>query len=110
MIELCWAILFLGIAVCVNWALGLFDKIGVESIKWDWKQFAKGAIKIFIIAGSVIGLGFAWEYSGIDLSGAGLEPLTLTTTATAYYAYKAIKHLASIVGVGENKESGEAQN
>lgn len=97
MIELCWGVLFLGVAVVVNWALGLYDKIGVEQLTWDWKEFARGAVKIAIIAGSVIGLGFAWEYSGIDLSGAGLEPLTVTTTATAYYAYHAIRHLATIV-------------
>ena len=97
MIDIAWAVLFLGIAVVINWALGIYDKVGVEKLTWDWRTFLRGAVKILIIAGSVIGLGFAWEYSGIDLSGAGLEPLTLTTTATAYYAYNAIKHLAAIV-------------
>lgn len=97
MIDIAWAVLFLGIAVVINWALGIYDKVGVEKMTWDWRAFLRGAVKILIIAGSVIGLGFAWEYSGIDLSGAGLEPLTLTTTATAYYAYNAIKHLAAIV-------------
>ena len=103
MIDLAWAVLFLGIAVVINWALGIYDKVGVEQIKWDWRTFLRGAVKIVIIAGSVIGLGFAWQYSGIDLSGAGLEPLTLTTTATAYYAYNAIKHLAAIV-MGKKKD------
>lgn len=97
MAELCWGVLFLSITILVNWALGLYDKIGVEKLSWDWKEFERGAIKILIIAGSVIGLGFAWAYSGIDLSGAGLEPLTVTTTATAFYAYKAIRHLSSII-------------
>lgn len=97
MIELCWAILILGVAACVNWILGLYDKIGVEQLKWDWKEFTRGAVKIGIIVGSVIGLAFVWQYSGIDLSGAGYEPLTVTTTATAYYTYRAIKHLAVIV-------------
>lgn len=54
-------------------------------------------MKIGIIVGSVVGLGVAWQYSGIDLSGAGLEPLTVTTTATMYYAYRAITHLAEII-------------
>lgn len=97
MAELCWGILFLGIAAAVNWALGLYDKIGVEKLTWDWKEFARGAIKIGILVGSVIGLGVAWQFSGIDLSGAGVEPLTLTTGATTYYAFRAIKHLATIV-------------
>ncbi len=97
MAELCWGILFLGVAAAVNWALGIYDKIGVERLTWDWKQFAHGAVKMFLIVGSVIGLGFAWQHSGIDLSGAGLEPLTVTTTATAYYAYRAITHLAKII-------------
>lgn len=104
MMNLCWAVLFLGIAVCVNWALGLYDKIGVESIEWNWKKFANGAAKIAIIVGSVIGLGFAWQYSGIDISESGLQPLTVTTTATAYYAYRAITHLANIVGVGKGNK------
>ena len=106
MINLCWAVMFLGIAVIINWALGLYDKIGVEKLAWDWRTFLRGAVKIVIIAGSVIGLGFAWECSGIDLSGAGMEPLTLTTTATAYYSYNAIKHLAAIV-MGKKKEDVE---
>jgi hypothetical protein len=103
MIELCWAILYLGIAVVINWMLGLYDKIGVEQVAWDWKTFIKGAIKIGIISGSAIGLGFIWEFSGLDLSGGGLEPLTLTTTTTAYYAFNAIKHLASIIKGKANK-------
>ena len=97
MAELCWGILFLGVAAAVNWALGLYDKIGVEKLTWDWKEFARGGIKIGILVGSVIALGILWQCSGIDLSGAGLEPLTLTTTSTAFYAFKAIKHLATII-------------
>lgn len=107
MIELCWAMLILGVAAIVNWALGLYDKIGVEQLKWDWKEFARGATKIGIIVGAAIGLAFVWEYSGIDLSGAGLEPLTVTTTATGYYAYRAIKHLASIVHGGNKDNTNE---
>ena len=104
MIALCWGILFLGITAAVNWALGLYDKIGVEQLSWSWKAFIRGAVKIGIIVGSVIGLGFAWQCSGLDLSGAGLEPTTVTTTATAYYAYKAIKHLAVIIKGGTTEE------
>ena len=95
--RLLWGILFLGIAVAVNWALGIFQKIGVEKITWDWATFAWGAVKIAIIVGSIIGLGVVWQYSGVDLSGAGLEPITLTTTGTIYYAYKAIKHLGRML-------------
>jgi uncharacterized membrane protein len=101
MIELCWGILFLGVAAAVNWALGLYDKIGVEQLSWDWKEFIRGAVKVGIIVGSVIGLGFAWQHSGLDLSGAGLEPQTVTTTATMYYAYRAITHLAAIIHGGK---------
>lgn len=97
MIELLWAMLFLGIAAGANWLLGLYDKIGVEQLAWDWRSFFRGITKILIICGVAIGLGFAWEYSGIDLSGAGLEPLTVTTTATIYFAFKAIKRLATII-------------
>ena len=96
MAQLCWGILFLGIAAAVNWAMGLYKKIGVEKLQWDWKEFIRGAVKIGLIIGSVIGLGVVWKYSGIDLSGAGLEPLTMTTTATIYYAYKAVKYLGTI--------------
>lgn len=104
MMELCWGVLFLGVAAAVNWALGLYDKLGVEKLTWSWREFARGAVKLLIIVGSVIGLGFAWAYSGIDLSGAGLEPLTVTTTATMYYAYRAITHLAGIIH-GNNTEA-----
>ena len=96
MADLCWGILFLGIAAAVNWAMGLYKKIGVEKIQWDWREFLRGVIKIALIIGSVIGLGVVWKYSGIDLSGAGLEPLTMTTTATIYFAYKAIRYLGII--------------
>lgn len=104
MVELCWGMLFLGLAAAVNWALGLYDKIGVEKLTWDWKEFTRGAIKIGIIVGSAIGLGVLWQFSGIDLSGAGLEPLTLTTATTAYYAFNAIKHLATIIKGNKNTE------
>ena len=103
MMELLWGVLFLSIAAAVNWALGIYDKIGVEQLQWCWKMFIHGAAKLFIIIGSVIGLGFAWCCSGMDLSGAGLEPLTVTTTATAYYAYRAITHLAKIINGGKGQ-------
>ena len=106
MAQLCWGILFLGIAAAVNWAMGLYKKIGVEKLRWDWKEFVRGAVKLLLIMASVIGLGLVWLYSGIDLSGAGLEPLTMTTTATIYYAYKAIRYLGTIFqnGKAETKE------
>jgi uncharacterized membrane protein len=106
MIELCWGILFLGVAAAINWALGIYDKIGVEQLAWNWKEFVRGAVKIGIIVGSVIGVGFIWEFSGLDLSGAGIEPITMTTGATVLYAYKAIKHLAAIIKGGK-KEATE---
>ena len=109
MIELCWAMLILGIAAIVNWALGLYDKIGVEKLTWNWKEFARGAIKIGIIVGSTIGLAVVWKYSGIDLSGAGLEPLTATTIATTYYALNAIKHLAVILKGSKVEETEDIQ-
>ena len=97
MIELCWGILFLGIAAACNWLMGIFDKVGIQKVTWDWRQFIGGLIKICIIVGCIIGVGFIWEYSGVDVSAAGIEPLTLTTTATGYYAIKAILHLKDIL-------------
>ena len=99
MLELCWAVLILGIFVVINWAMGIYDKIGAEKLTWNWKEFGRGLAKIVIVAGSIIGLGFAWEYSGIDLTGAGLEPKTLTTAASVYYAYRAIRHLSNILNI-----------
>ena len=111
MIQLCWALLFLGIAAGCNWLFGIYDKLGVKKISWSWKEFGKGLLKIAIICGSVIGLGFAWEYSGIDFSGAGLEPLTLMTTATGYYGVKAILHLKDIImgKVEQKKDDADEQ-
>lgn len=97
MIDLLWALLFLGIAATANWLLGLYDKLGVEKVTFNWKEFLRGIIKMLIIVAVAIGLGFAWEYSGIDLSGAGLTPMTVTTTATIYFAFKAIRRLAEII-------------
>lgn len=97
MYELLWAMLFLGIAACSNWLLGLYDKIGVQRVQWDWKEFLRGLAKIAIICGVAIGLGFAWEYSGIDLTSAGLSPITCITAAFIYYAVKSIKRFAEII-------------
>lgn len=108
MADLCWGILFLAIAAAVNWAMGLYKKIGVEKIQWDWKEFLRGGIKMGLIIGSVIGLGVVWRYSGIDLSGAGLEPMTMITTATMYFAYKAIKYLNAIFR-GDPTETGSGE-
>ena len=107
MAQLCWGVLFLGIAAAVNWAMGVYKKIGVEKLRWDWKEFVRGAVKIGLIIGSIIGLGIVWLYSGIDLSDAGLAPTTITTTATMYYAYKAIKYLGVIFNSNTAEDSGE---
>ena len=107
MAELCWGILFLSIAAAVNWAMGLYKKIGVEKIRWDWREFLRGLVKIALIIGSVIGLGIIWKYSGIDLSGAGLEPLTMTTTATVYFSYKAVRYLETIFQISPQGTDSE---
>lgn len=105
MVELCWGVLYLGVAAAINWAMGLYEKLGKEQVKWNWKQFIIGLIKIILIVGTIIGAGFIWEYSGIDVSGAGLQPITLTTSATLYYAYKAVKHLSQIIHVDKTEEA-----
>ena len=104
MIDLYWAMISLGICAAINWALGVYDKIGVEKLTWDWKAFARGMIKIVIVVGSLVGLGYVWYYSNFDLTGIGWEPMTLVTTGTIYYAAKSFKRIASIIhGQQENE-------
>lgn len=104
MIDLYWAMIGLGICAAVNWALGLYDKIGVEQLSWDWKAFARGMAKIVIVVGSIIGLGFVWYYSKFDLSGIGWDPMTIVTGGATYYAAKSFKRIAEIIhGQKENE-------
>lgn len=97
MIELCWGIIFFLTAAAIDWLLGVYDKIGVQKIAWSWETFFRKTAKVILLVGCAIGLGVIWEFSGLDLSGAGLTPLTVTTTGTIYYAFKAIKHFAYII-------------
>lgn len=97
MIELCLGMAFMAIAAAAHWLLGIYDKVIGQKLKWDWIEFGRGILKIALIAAVVIALGVVWEFSNLDLSGAGLEPKTLISTATIYYAFNAIKHLANII-------------
>jgi hypothetical protein len=103
MIELCLGMLFMAIAAAAHWLLGIYDKVIGQKLKWNWLEFGRGVLKIALIAAVVIALGVVWEFSNLDLSGAGLEPKTLISTATIYYAFNAIKHLANIIKP-KNKE------
>ena len=97
MIDLYWAMISLGICAAINWALGIYDKIGIEQLTWDWKTFVRGMAKIFIVVGSLIGLGYVWYFSNFDLSGIGWEPMTLVTSGAIYYAAKSFKRIAEII-------------
>ena len=72
------------VLMIANILLGLYAKIGIEEIEFDWKKLVSGIIKAVIIG--IAALSLAYATSVIDLSGVGVEPATLITAAIVLYA------------------------
>ena len=99
MTQFIWSVLFLCAAVACNWLVGIADKIAVQKFDWDWNAFIWGIVKIFTVLVALIGIGFIWEYSGIDLSAAGFEPITILNAGIVVYVVKAAKHVFEMIGI-----------
>ena len=74
------------VLMVANILLGLYAKIGVEQITFDWKKLVSGIIKAVIIG--IAALSLAYATSVIDLSG-----------AIVLYAQKAFTNLAKCLNV-----------
>ena len=85
------------VLMIANILLGLYAKIGIEEIEFDWKKLVSGIIKAVIIG--IAALSLAYATSVIDLSGVGVEPATLITAAIVLYAQKAFTNLAKCLNV-----------
>ncbi len=78
------------VAIVVNIALGVFQKIGKEHIAWSWTKFFQGIIKTVILGGSFLGLAYVFEVTA--LSGAGITPSMIMTSAVLLYSVKGCKN------------------
>ena len=91
----------LAIVMVSNIALGMYNKIGVEKIEFNKTVLLSGVVKAAIIALSFVGL--AYSFTVVDLSSVGIEPNTVMFAAIVLYSGKALKNLASILGVDMGK-------
>jgi len=96
-------LLILGIAMLVNVALGMYNKIGVEKLSFDKTVFINGIIKSIIVAGSFLGLSYCFLKT--DLSTLGVTPDLIMLSAIVLYVGKACKNLMSILGVTLNNSN-----
>lgn len=87
----------LAVAILLNIGLGMYYKIGVESVKFNVKILISGAIKAGIIAGSFVGLGYI--FGSVDLSELGLTPDLMINSAIILYTGKAMINLAKILKI-----------
>lgn len=92
----------LAIVMVCNIALGMYSKIGVEHIGFDRNKFINGIIKAVIIGGAFVGLTYC--FTVVDLSSVGIEPMVVMFSAIVIYAGKAVKNLATILGVKLDNE------
>ena len=76
----------LTLLMATNILLGLYAKIGVEEIAFDWKKLISGIAKALIIGFSAVASSYAAHE--VDLSGLGVTPELLISAAIITYAYK----------------------
>lgn len=96
MTGILWQTLCLAVAAAINYALGLTDTLGVKKFEFDARTFITGAVKALIICGSLIGIGFIWTYSGVDLSALGYTPSAILTAGICYYGFKVARRFISM--------------
>ena len=97
MLQVFWLMIPLSVTMLVNMALGVFEKIGLEKIKWDFNIFKMGIYKAVLLVLAFLGLSFVFNV--MDLSELGITPISVITAAIFLYAGKCCKKLSLILGV-----------
>ena len=87
----------LALLMATNILLGLYAKIGVEEIAFDWKKLVSGIAKAMIIGFSAVALAYATHE--VDLSSLGITPELLINAAIVTYAYKNFQNLAKCLNI-----------
>lgn len=105
MTNLFHMLLALLILMATNILLGLYARIGVEHISFDWKKLVAGTIKALIIGIATIAL--AYTATIVDLTSVGVTAETLVTAAIILYAGKATTNLAKCLQVDTTVNSSQ---
>ncbi|MCR1842500.1 hypothetical protein [Murimonas intestini] len=87
----------LAVVITLNILLGIYNSIKIENFRFSKEKLLNGILKALIVAGSFI--GFAYVFSMIDLSSAGITPLLVMQVSIITYATKGITNLAKIMGI-----------
>lgn len=84
-------------AMLMNIAAGTYFNIGKESMAFDWKKLAAGAVKAGIVGCLFIGTAYCFE--AIDLSSIGVTPVSVMLSAISLYTGKTLISLGRILGI-----------
>lgn len=52
----------LAVAMSMNTLTGVYKKIGIEQVKFDWKVFCNGIVKFIIILACLLGTAYCCEH------------------------------------------------
>lgn len=85
------------VVIIVNILLGLYRRIGVEQIQFDWRVLLTGVLKAAIVAVSLIALTYVFDTTG--LGGDFVTPHDIMVAATVLYMGKSVDNLVGIFGV-----------
>lgn len=93
---------YLAIAMFLNILLGLYYKIGVKKITFNYKKLIGGIIKALIIGITFVGLSYIAD--GLNTQDIGFEPKLLLLSAIILYSTKSFNQLRNILGVKDTKQ------
>lgn len=60
--EVLYLLPVLTVAMAMNTLTGVYQKIGIEQVKFDWKVFFNGIVKFIIILACLVGTAYCCEH------------------------------------------------
>lgn len=89
---------YLGVAVLINFATGIYQNINIFGYKFDYKKLINGIIKMLIIVGTFIGGAFIYDKIGtLNIGDLELTPNIIIISAIVMYFSKAMLNLKTIL-------------
>lgn len=85
----------LAIMMIINVATGVYHKIGIEKIAFDWKIFINGIIKSLIVFGALIGLAYCCD--AVDFLELENTPIIMLKSVIVGYGAKVSVTLYNIL-------------
>ena len=99
--EILFNLQILAVAMACNILVGVYYKVNVKEIKFEWVKLLNGIIKALIIAITFVGMAYIFDCLPQLADEIGIEPKFVLLSGIVIYVTKTLTTLSKILGVSK---------